>query len=65
MGEYATSNCPCSGFLGILAGRVFRFCEGGSVSGTQWSSEVNTTECVAIMSETTQRLCQVAEVSIL
>ncbi len=64
LGDYASSDCPCSEYLLSLAGRAFRFCGGDYVNGAQWSGdEVDVTECVALSSQTTKRLCQAITVS--
>ena len=65
IGDSGSSDCPCSDVLATLAGRAFRFCGGEGVGTAQWSEKVNMTECVAITSDTTKRLCQIARVSIM
>ena len=65
IGDSGSSDCTCSDVLGTLAGRAFRFCGGDGVGNAQWSEKVNMTECVAITSDTTKRLCQIARVSIM
>ncbi len=62
LGDYASSDCPCSEYLLSLAGRAFRFCGGDYVNGAQWSDEVDVTECVALSSQATRRLCQAVTV---
>ena len=62
IGDYGSSDCPCSDVLGTLAGRAFRICGGDGVGNAQWSEKVNVIECVAITSDTTKRLCQIAQV---
>ncbi len=59
-----SSDCPCFEYLLSLAGRAFRFCGGDYVNGAQWSGdEVDVTECVALSSQATRRLCQAVTVS--
>ncbi len=55
-GDYASSDCPCSEYLLSLASRAFRFC-GGDLR------YVDATECVALSSQATRRLCQAVTVS--
>ena len=63
LGDYASSDCPCAEYLLSLAGSAFRFCGGDYGNGAQWSDEVDVTECVALSSQTTRRLCQAIIVS--
>ncbi len=63
LGDYASSECPCSEYLDTLAGRAFRYCGGDYRNGAQWSQEIDASACVALTS-TTSRLCQAAAVNI-
>ena len=63
LGDYATSECPCSEYLDTLAGRAFRLCGGDYVNGAEWNQEIDTSGCVALTSTITSSLCQAAAVS--
>ncbi len=63
LGDYASSECPCSEYLDTLAGRAFRYCGGDYRNGARWSQEIDTSACVALTSNITSRLCQAAAVS--
>lgn len=64
LGDYATSDCPCSEHLNTLAGQVLRYCGGDYTNGAQWSSEIDTSACVALISSITSQLCMAADVSL-
>ena len=63
IGDYATSECPCSEYLDTLAGTASRFCGGDYTNGAEWSQEIDTSDCVALTSTITSSLCQVVAVS--
>lgn len=63
LGVYTNSACPCSEFIGTLAGRALRFCGGDYVNGARWNDNVVTKYCVALTSAITGRLCKAAKVS--
>ena len=65
LGVHASSQCPCAEFLDSLAGRVLRFCGGDYSNGAQWSENVDTSMCAALMSDVTNILCEAAAVSLL
>ena len=62
LGDYASSECPCSDYLDALAGRAYRYCGGDYTNGAQWSQEIDKSACVALRFSTTSRLCQAAAV---
>ena len=63
LGDYTSSECPCSEYLDTLAGKALRYCDGDYTNGARWSQVVDTSACVALTSTTTRRLCQAAAVS--
>ena len=62
--DYASVECPCSEFIGSLAGKVYRYCGGSYLHGAYWINEIDNSRCVAITSVITGNLCQAAFVSI-
>lgn len=63
LGEYARVDCPCSQFLGSLAGTALRFCGGDFDNGAYWTDYIDISLCVTLMSTMTSNLCQAAAVS--
>ena len=54
--------CPCTEFAGSLAGRAFRYCGGTYSQGARWEASADISDCSALNSETTRRLCEAARV---
>ena len=54
--------CPCTEFAGSLAGRAFRYCSGTYSQGARWEFSADISDCSALNSETTRRLCDAARV---
>ena len=65
LGVHASVECPCSEFVGSMAGMAFRLCDGSYTHGAYWSNEVDTSECEVNRSELTHQLCGAAEVSLI
>ena len=63
LGYAAGSPCPCVEFLGSLAGQVLRYCVGTFSLGAVWNNELDYSQCAALNSRITGRLCDVASVS--
>lgn len=63
LGFAASSPCPCVEFLGSLAGQVLRYCIGTFSQGAFWSNDLDYSQCAALNSQITGRLCDVASVS--
>ncbi len=62
---YANEFCPCSDYVGYLAGRATRYCVGDYINGAYWSSSVNDIDCAITKSTVTQQLCEAVLVKIL
>ena len=54
--------CPCTEFAGSLAGRAFRYCRGTYSHGAKWEASADISDCSALNSENTRRLCEAARV---
>lgn len=60
--DYASVECPCSEFVGSLAGRAARYCAGDYVYGAYWKNTADFSMCVANTSVITGTLCDAAVV---
>lgn len=60
--DYASVECPCSEFVGSLAGRAARYCAGDYVNGAYWQSTADYSMCAAKNSIITGTLCEAAAV---
>ena len=63
LGSTATIPCPCADIVGSLAGRVSRLCTGTYDQGAEWDDIIDESQCTALNSEITSRLCAAAMVS--
>ena len=57
MGDTASVPCPCTEFVGSLAGRSYRYCNGTFSQGAYWEM-FDISKCEALNKITTKRLCQ-------
>lgn len=64
LGVTANVPCPCTEFAGSLAGRALRYCGGTYSRGGRWMDSADISDCSALNSEITRRLCDVAKVRI-
>ena len=55
--------CPCTKYAGSLAGRAYRYCGGTYSQGARWEAS-DISDCAALSSKTTRRLCDAARVKI-
>ena len=62
LGSVASIPCPCANIVGSLAGRIFRHCQGSYTEGADWLDEVDESQCAAINSGITSKLCAIAMV---
>ena len=62
LGSVASISCPCADIVGSLAGRIFRQCQGRYIEGADWLDEVDESQCAAINSGITSKLCAIAMV---
>ena len=63
LGSIASIACPCANIVGSLAGRIFRHCTGSYTEGADWLDVVDVSQCAAINSDITGKLCAIATVS--
>ena len=63
LGLIASIPCPCANIVGSLAGRIFRHCQGSYTEGADWLDVVDESQCAAINSGITSKLCAIAMVS--
>ena len=59
LGDTTSVPCPCAEFAGSLAGRAYRYCSGTFSLGANWEM-YDTSDCEALNSMTTRRLCVAA-----
>lgn len=57
--------CPCTEFAGSLAGRASRYCGGTYSQGASWEASADISDCSALHSSITRRLCEAARVRML
>ena len=62
LGLLASIPCPCTNIVGSLAGRIFRHCQGSYTEGADWLDEIDESQCAAINSAVTSKLCAIAMV---
>ena len=62
LGSVASIPCPCANIVGSLAGRIFRHCKGRYTEGANWQ-DADDSQCAAVHSGITSRLCAIAAVS--
>ncbi len=59
LGDTVSVPCPCAEFAGSLAGRAYQYCSGTFSQGAHWE-DYDISECEALNSQTTRRLCVAA-----
>ena len=62
LGSIASIPCHCADIARSLAGRTFRHCQGSYTEGADWLDEVDESQCAAINSGITSKLCAIAMV---